>query len=141
MKKRLLHTMIATVLLATILCMTGCGLFSSSKKNKADDAFAYSSCDVGTIYSSLKETMDFVYYDTSLYLFSDGTWVIDMNDATFIGDPIDKGTYIVEDGLYTFIGFEFGFETTGKKNGDKFEIYFKDPTDISENAFVLYFEK
>jgi hypothetical protein len=130
------------VLLALTLSMSGCGLPSMIKTKGADYSFKYSSCYAASAFSEMKGTLNFVYSDTTLHIYDDGTWTINMDDPSiFIDSIIDEGTYTVEDELYTFVGFEYGFDTTGKMEEEGFRIYFIDPTGSSENAFVLYFNK
>lgn len=140
MKRKLLSLTLALVLLVSVLSMSSCGLPATLKMMGAEHSFGFSRTYASPTFSELKSSMDFVYEDTTLHLYGDGTWTIDMNDTFFIDPVIDKGTYTVADGIYTFEGFEYGFDSTGKMDGDTFEIYFADPTSTSVNAFVLYFK-
>ena len=140
MKKRLIYILMILLTTALTLSIVGCS-FNSIRKNKsAEYSFEYENCILSSAYSELWGELDFIYEDTSLYLFKDGTWKIEMDDFTaFVDGTIDEGTYTVNsEGLYTFSGFEYGFKTTGRRFGDEFEIYFKEPG--GSIAFELHFE-
>jgi len=134
MKKILFKLFMITALLALTLSFAGC-----SKNKDAQYSFEYDSSTTTAAYSEIGEELDFVYEDTSLYIFKDGAWKIETEDSGLFDGVIDEGTYTVdEDGLYSFEGFEYGLDATGRKNGDEFDIYFIDPNGTV--AFELHFE-
>ena len=146
MKKRLLSIALVAILLLSVLSMASCGLPVVMKTKGAEYSFGYSSCSTTAEWSSMKGTLDFVYVDTTLYLCDDGTWMIVMDDedlftSLIVDGVIDEGTFTEQDGVYTFIGFEYEMETVGEMSDDSFEIYFKDPTGTNENAFILSFKR
>ena len=140
MKKRLLSTVMAVLLLASILTVAGCGLPSMLKMMGAEHSFGYSNCYTSPTFSNMRSNLIFVYSDTTLHLYGDGTWTIDMDDPSiFVDGVIDQGTYTVEDGVYTFDGFEYGFAATGEMDESGIIIYFNEP-DSSASVFWLSFK-
>lgn len=128
---------LALVLLLSLICSCGSAscvvkeeYSSTATHNLASSEFAY-----------LDDTLDFVYEDTTLKIYDDGTWCIDMPIILFITSKIDQGTYTVdENGLYEFEGFEYGMDAYGKETDSGFEIYFRAPTVTGyETLFTLYF--
>lgn len=134
--------MLAVMLLTLALSMTGCGLQSVNKIKTATHSFNYSHCYASDLFAETKGLLHLVYVDTILHLYADGTWTIDMSEPTILFDnAIDKGTYTLSGSTYHFDGFEYGFTSTGRETNDGFEIYFRVPDIVSENALVLYFVK
>ena len=130
MKKRILSIIMAATLLVLLLSTVGCG---------AADQYDYSKSSASSTFLSLKDDLDFVYEETRLNLEEDGTWSIDMSIFLFFRSDIDEGTYTVENGLYTFEGFDYGLDATGKKTENGFEIYFAHPVEGLPPAITLYF--
>lgn len=142
MKRKFLSALMVAVLLTLVLCLTSCGIPSMMKMRGAEYSFEYSSCFVSPTFNQLKGTLSYLYEDTTLRLYDDGTWTIDMDDPSiFVDNTLDKGTFTLdENGTYSFEGFEYDLETTGEMNENGFSIYFKDPTGIATNAFVIHFK-
>ena len=141
MKKRILSVVMVAVLLASTLAVAGCGLPSMLKMMGAEHSFGYSSCYTTPTFSHMRSSLIMVYSDTTLHLYGDGTWTIDMDDPSiFVDGVIDQGTYTVEGEVYTFEGFEYGFDTTGEMSDSGFKIYFSEP-DTSKSVFWLSFKK
>lgn len=140
MKKRLLTLTLAVLLVVPMLLLTvGC----SSKEEV--EKLEYDSVDINPYISSEFSTsadlFNFVYEDTYLKLYEDGTWVIDTPIFLFFNSDIDKGTYTVEDGVYTFYGFEYDMDTYGKFENGMFEIYFMMPDGTGyTKAFSIYYK-
>lgn len=119
------------MLLMSLLLLSGCG-----RKMK----YEYEGCSANIAYRSLNDKFDFVYEDTRLNIYDNGTWSIDEKLFLFIRLKTDKGTYTVKDGVYTFEGFEYGMKATGKKTEDGgFEIYFADSFDGTTTVATLHF--
>ncbi len=146
MKKRIVSALLLFVLFASLLSFTGC---------MSKPQYRYSGISTHSAYSDLREEMDFIYEDTFLLLEDDGSWRIYTPLFLFFKMNIDKGTYTVEDGVYTFEGFEYGMETTGEKTDDGFTIYMKHDIVVEEQdyfgryhtytekitAYTLYFDE
>lgn len=131
MKKKILSMLLAFVLLLSLLSLSGCG---------AEKKYDYEDVSTHVLYASLKDEFKFIYEDTRLNIYDDGTWSIDESIFLFFRSKIDKGTYTVEDGLYTFEGFEYGMKATGKETDDGgFEIYFSEPVEGVGTVVTLRF--
>ena len=154
MKKRLLSILLLATLLVSILSMTSCGLPSMINTIGAEHSFEYSGCLTMPSYSQMRDSLSYDYADTTLYLYKNGTWSINMTDPSlFVDSVLWKGTYTVEDGVYTFEGFEYDLVSTeemqddlvitGEMQDDNFNIYFrvKDSSGHSTIAFKLCFSK
>ena len=140
MKKKLLTLLLISALMVTVLaCFTGCGIGGKTEKYAYKSAYANYLVDFET--SDPQGTLEFIYEDTYLKLYDDGTWVIDMPIFLFINSNIDEGTYMVEDGTYYFDGFEYGMDAYGEKSEDGFEIYFlvREGKTYTK-AMAIYFE-
>jgi len=142
MKKKLLSILLIIALFTLTFSMASCGLPSFIKMKGAEHSFAFSGTYVSSAYDEMRSSLKFLYEDTTLHLYDDGTWTIDMDDPSILIDnTLDKGSFTVdENGVYSFEGFEYGLEATGEMKDDGFNIYFKDPTGTSANAFVFYFK-
>ena len=125
MKKRILALFVTAVLVvSSLFSLTAC----NGKKGNAEK-YTYVTCSVNRSvfagYDTFDETMEFVYSDTKLKLYDDGTWSIDTTGL--FSSEIDEGTYTVNGNKYTFSGFEYGMKTEGYKSGNQFIIEFKAP--------------
>jgi len=131
MKKQILSILLIVSMFISAFSFMGCG--SSAK-------YAYEECSTHYPYNSLVDELDYVYEDTRLNIYENGTWSIDMSFILFIRSKIDKGTYTVENGVYTFEGFEYGWAATGKETDEGFEIAFYDTVNDRPTAH-LFFER
>ena len=137
MKKKIVAVVMALILSATTLMLVGCD---------SSDGWDYSKITTSGEYDNISEMnelvnlLDFVYEDTTLKIKDDGTWKIDTSLFLFFRSTIDKGTYTVENGVYVFEGFEYGFETTGEETSNGFNIYFLSPADDTSRFITLVFE-
>ena len=133
MKRRIISLVSLVAILTMLFAIVGCG-----STEKYDFKTTHTQID----FSDFKGDMDFVYEDTRLNIKEDGTWTIDMRMFLFIRSNIDEGTYTVENGVYSFEGFEYGMKATGKETEEGFEIYFADPlNELRKNVVTLEFEK
>lgn len=140
MKKRILSIVMVALLLTSLLLVSSCGLPSMLKRMGAEHSFGYSGCFTYPSFSEMRSNLIFVYSDTTLHLYGDGTWTIEMNDPSiFVDGVLDQGSYTVEDGVYTFDGFEYGFDAKGEMGEEEFSIYFNEPG-TGEGVFSLHFE-
>ena len=130
MKKRLLALTLVFVM-----------LFSFASCGASVGKYEYTGLTTSAGYTELRDSLDFVYEETFLNLKEDGTWSIDFPIILFISSKIDKGTYTVEEGVYTFEGFEYGMDAYGVETDNGFDIYFMDPLDDSNIAVTLRFKK
>ena len=126
MKKRI---MAFFVLVFTLLSVSACS--ANAQKYEYDGMIQHRFFEEDNEQYAL---LDFVYDDTFLELSDDGSFKISINIILFINSTVDKGTYTVADGIYTFNGFEYGLAASGKATDQGFEIYFSD----AESAEVIY---
>ena len=139
MKKRILTVTLAAILVVAIMVVTtGCGNTSGTKRYEYNGVSINS--QITSSYATFDEMIAFVYEDTFLKINDDGTWVIDVPLFLFFNSNIDEGTYTVEDGVYTFEGFEYGMQAYGVETSDGFEIYFMIPNGIGySKAMSIYY--
>ena len=140
MKKRVLSLILAALLLLTApLLLFGCG--GASPLATYAYMGVYVDPAIESEYESYAELIEFIYEDTYLKLYEDGTWVIDTPLFLSFTSEIDKGTYTVEDGVYEFDGFEYDMDTYGRLDTDGcFEIYFMVPNGVDyTKAMSIYY--
>lgn len=134
MKKRIIAVSLIVTFIVILLC--GCG-------HGGKETYKYSHA-TATSYGSdyeFKETVEFVYSDTNLKLYEDGTWCIDTPVFLFFNMKIDKGTYEIDStGRYVFDGFEYGLSSYGTHEGNTFKIYFVGPASTNyATIMTLYY--
>ena len=134
--KKILATVLVLVIL--VASLSSCSLF-----DKYSARYEYVSAESYGEYSQMRGTLDFIYVETFLKIYGDGSWNIDVDSFIPIGSPLDKGTYTKSGDTYKFTGFEYGLETYGEETEDGgFVIYMKAPYHSSvTNAIVLNFKK
>ena len=136
MKKRIIAVLL---LVCSLFVLCSCALNAG-----AEQTYSFSNASVHLQvdgYEYMDDTMEFVYEETFLKIFSDGTWVIDMEMFLFLNSNIDQGTYTLENGRYTFEGFEYGMDAVGQKTASGFEIDFYIPLPSGYEKYItLYFE-
>ena len=126
MKKRLLSLVIAVILVvSSLFSLVACNGGKRGYSEKYEYATCYVNYSVFSDYDTFDETMEFVYSDTYLKLYDDGTWIIDTSGL--FSTTIDEGTYELSGDTYTFKGFEYGMKTSGYKSGNDFVIEFRMP--------------
>lgn len=142
MKKRLFALMLAVILVISLLfSFAGC-----ESNGGYTEKYAYSHCyadySITEEYVTFDETLEFIYSDTYLKLYDDGTWIIDTPVFLSSSMNIDEGTYEFDGDEYVFHGFEYGMKSVGYKSGDEFIIKFLVPNGYGYiTAMSITYEK
>ena len=140
MKKRILSSVMLVLLLVSLVSMAGCGLPSMLQALGAEESFEFSVCYSTSGASSMRTTLDYVYADTTLHLYDDGTWTINRG-GLFKGGVFEQGTYtVLKGGIYVFEGLEYGMDVSGEVTESGFRIHLKDFSGVYGDSFVLCFE-
>ena len=122
MKKTLLSLLIITALLLS-LC-------ACSQNGEPSEKYAYSHSEISSAvpseYDYLYDNVHFIYEDTELKLFDDGTWCIDTSFILSFRLNVDEGSYVYNEDAdrYTFSGFEYDTDVYGYKSSDEFVLVF-----------------